>query len=135
MSVGEMATILAHQINQPLASIVNCLTAARTLLERRGGPERLREAIDLAYDQAGQAAAAVARIREFVRTREPRRLAVLTRREKQVLELVVAGKFNKTIADVLGISIKTVELHRSSLMGKLGVRTVPDLVKIFLGYQ
>jgi FixJ family two-component response regulator len=63
------------------------------------------------------------------------RLAVLTRREKQVLELVVAGKFNKTIADVLGISTKTVELHRSSLMGKLGVRTVPDLVKVFLGYQ
>jgi FixJ family two-component response regulator len=35
----------------------------------------------------------------------------------------------------LGISTKTVELHRSSLMGKLGVRTVPDLVKVFLGYQ
>jgi signal transduction histidine kinase len=74
MSVGEMATTLAHEINQPLASIVNCLTAARTLLERRGvHGERLREAIDLAYEQAGQAAAVVARIREFVRTREPRR--------------------------------------------------------------
>lgn len=74
MSVGEMATTLAHEINQPLASIVNCLTAARTLLERRGAHiERLREAIDLAYEQAGQAAAVVARIREFVRTREPRR--------------------------------------------------------------
>jgi two-component system, LuxR family, response regulator FixJ len=63
------------------------------------------------------------------------RLAALTRRERQVLELVVAGKFNKTIADVLGISIKTVELHRASLMAKLGVRTLPDLVKVFLGYQ
>ena len=63
------------------------------------------------------------------------KLAVLTRRERQVLELVVAGKFNKTIADVLGISTKTVELHRSSLMAKLGVRTLPDLVKVFLGYQ
>jgi FixJ family two-component response regulator len=63
------------------------------------------------------------------------KLATLTRRERQVLELVVAGKFNKTIADVLGISTKTVELHRASLMSKLAVRTVPDLVKIFLGYQ
>jgi FixJ family two-component response regulator len=63
------------------------------------------------------------------------KLGTLTRREKQVLELVVAGKFNKTIADVLGISTKTVELHRSSLMTKLGVRTLPDLVKVFLGYQ
>ncbi len=63
------------------------------------------------------------------------KLASLTRRERQVLELVVAGKFNKTIADVLGISTKTVELHRASLMAKLGVRTLPDLVKVFLGYQ
>jgi C4-dicarboxylate-specific signal transduction histidine kinase len=73
MSVGEMATTLAHEINQPLATIVNCLTAAQTLLERRGGNlQRLREALDLAREQAGQAAAVVARIREFVRTREPR---------------------------------------------------------------
>ena len=69
-------------------------------------------------------------------SREPSaRLSSLTRRERQVLELVVAGKFNKTIADVLGISTKTVELHRSSVMAKLGVRNVPDLVKVFLGYQ
>jgi len=73
MSVGEMATTLAHEINQPLASIVNCLTAAQTLLERRGGNlQRLRQALDLAREQAGHAAAVVARIREFVRTREPR---------------------------------------------------------------
>lgn len=74
MSVGEMATTLAHEINQPLATIINCLTAAQRLMEQRGaGPERLRQALDLACDQAGQAAAVVARIREFVRTREPRR--------------------------------------------------------------
>jgi two-component system, LuxR family, response regulator FixJ len=63
------------------------------------------------------------------------KLAQLTPRERQVMELVVAGKLNKTIADVLGISTKTVELHRANLMGKLGVRNVPDLVKVFLGYQ
>ena len=63
------------------------------------------------------------------------RLAALTRRERQVLELVVEGKFNKSIAEVLGISTKTVELHRSSLMTKLGVRNLPDLVKVYLGYR
>jgi FixJ family two-component response regulator len=63
------------------------------------------------------------------------RLAALTRRERQVLELVVAGKFNKSIADILGISTKTVELHRASLMSKLGVRNLPDLVKVYLGYR
>jgi len=80
MSVGEMATTLAHEINQPLATIINCLTAAETLLERAGAhprqradAERLRQTLELAREQAEQAAAVVARIREFVRTREPRR--------------------------------------------------------------
>ena len=47
--------------------------------------------------------------------------------------MIVAGKLNKTIACALGISCKTVELHRANLMGKLGVRTVPDLVKTYFG--
>jgi signal transduction histidine kinase len=74
MSVGEMSTTLAHEINQPIATIVNCLTAARTLLgQNTSSTHVLREALDLAYEQAGQAAAVVGRLREFVRTREPRR--------------------------------------------------------------
>jgi len=74
MSVGEMTTTLAHEINQPLATIVNCLSAARTMLARSGETAQpLREALDLALEQAEQAGAVVARIREFVRTREPRR--------------------------------------------------------------
>jgi len=60
------------------------------------------------------------------------RLDRLTPRERQVLELVVAGKLNKTIADVLGISIKTVELHRANMMSKLGVRNLPDLVRLVM---
>ncbi|HEY0179240.1 MAG TPA: response regulator [Dokdonella sp.] len=59
----------------------------------------------------------------------------LTPRERQVLELVVAGKLNKTIADVLGISIKTVELHRSNLMSKLGARNVAEVIRIALGHE
>ena len=78
MSVGEMATTLAHEINQPLATVVNCLTAARTLFaQRASGTQRLRMALELAYEQAGQAAAVVARLREFVKTREPQREPVL----------------------------------------------------------
>jgi C4-dicarboxylate-specific signal transduction histidine kinase len=77
MSVGEMTTTLAHEINQPLATIVNCLAAARTLLgQAAGSPQPLRQALDLALEQAEQAGAVVARIREFVRTREPRREAL-----------------------------------------------------------
>ncbi|WP_283254838.1 response regulator transcription factor [Luteimonas galliterrae] len=62
------------------------------------------------------------------------RLAQLSPRERQVLDLVVASKPNKIIADILGISIKTVELHRSNMMNKLGVRSLPELMKVALGH-
>ncbi len=52
-----------------------------------------------------------------------------------MLDLVCAGKLNKTIADVLGISIKTVELHRANMQSKLGARNVQELVRLTLGYE
>lgn len=58
------------------------------------------------------------------------RLAQLTPRERQVFDLVVEGKLNKTVADVLSISIKTVEMHRANMMTKLGARNLPDLVRL-----
>ena len=61
-------------------------------------------------------------------------LARLSPRERQVLDLVVASKPNKIIADILGISIKTVELHRANMMSKLGVRSLPELMKVALGH-
>lgn len=62
------------------------------------------------------------------------RLAKLSPRERQVLDLVIASKPNKIIADILGISIKTVELHRANMMHKLAVRSVPELMKVALGH-
>ncbi|MDH5830562.1 response regulator [Luteimonas sp. M1R5S18] len=61
-------------------------------------------------------------------------LEKLSPRERQVLDLVVASKPNKIIADILGISIKTVELHRANMMSKLGVRSLPELMKVALGH-
>lgn len=61
-------------------------------------------------------------------------MAKLSPRERQVLDLVVASKPNKIIADILGISIKTVELHRANMMNKLGVRSLPELMKVALGH-
>ena len=57
------------------------------------------------------------------------RLEQLTQREREVLDLVVAGKLNKQIADTLEISMKTVEAHRARVMEKMGVRTIAELVK------
>jgi PAS domain S-box-containing protein len=57
-------------------------------------------------------------------------LRALTDREKDVMNLVVAGDPNKIMARKLGLSIKTIEKHRSSLMKKLHVRSVPELVRM-----
>lgn len=62
-------------------------------------------------------------------------LASLSPRETEVMNLVCAGKLNKTIADVLGISIKTVELHRANMMHKLGAKNVSELIHTVLGYR
>jgi two-component system, LuxR family, response regulator DctR len=56
-----------------------------------------------------------------------RRLAQLTPREKEVMLLILSGKLNKLIADELGISMRTVELHRSNIFTKLGVRSAVEL--------
>jgi len=58
----------------------------------------------------------------------------LTPREYQVMELVCSGKLNKIIADILDISIKTVELHRANVMQKMEARTVSELIHRSLGY-
>jgi FixJ family two-component response regulator len=58
-----------------------------------------------------------------------RRLGQLTQREREVLDLIIAGKLNKQIADVLGISIKTVEVHRARVMEKMGAHSLAELVQ------
>ncbi|HEX4764170.1 MAG TPA: response regulator [Usitatibacter sp.] len=57
------------------------------------------------------------------------RLGQLTQREREVLDLVVAGKLNREIAETLDISVKTVEAHRARLMEKLEVGSVAELVQ------
>ena len=59
-------------------------------------------------------------------------LGRLTPREQQVLERIVAGRLNKQIADDLGISIKTVEAHRASIMVKTNSRTIVDLMRVVM---
>ena len=56
----------------------------------------------------------------------------LTKREKEVMDLVTIGMLNRDIAKQLEISIKTVEVHRSNVMEKMAVSSVADLVRISL---
>ncbi len=54
----------------------------------------------------------------------------LTRREREVLELIGEGLTNRAIASSLGVSVKTVERHRTSLMAKLDAHSVVELIRI-----
>lgn len=58
------------------------------------------------------------------------RISTLTMREKQIMELVLAGKFNKVIADELNISMRTVEVHRANLFDKMQVKTAVELANL-----
>lgn len=62
-------------------------------------------------------------------TRIPRR-AVLSARESEVLSLMVEGVQNRGIADRLGISPRTVEVHKARVMSKLGANSLVDLVRL-----
>lgn len=75
-------------------------------------------------------------IDDYVRRAEARGgdedLELLTSREREVLQLLAEGLSNREIAEQLNISIKTVETHRSNMMGKLGVSSKTELVKYAL---
>jgi len=60
------------------------------------------------------------------------RLESLTPRERQVMDLIVEGSANKVIAIDLGLSERTVEIHRAKVMEKMGARSVAHLVKLHL---
>jgi two-component system response regulator DctR len=55
------------------------------------------------------------------------RLATLSTREREVLDLILAGMMNKVVADKLGISMRTVEVHRAHIFDKMHVKTAVEL--------
>ena len=59
-----------------------------------------------------------------------RRLARLTAREHDVMERILLGRLNKVVADDLGISMRTVEVHRSNVFAKMGVRSAVELSRL-----
>ena len=58
------------------------------------------------------------------------RLDGLSQREREVLELILAGNMNKIIADKLGISMRTVEVHRAHIFDKMNVKTAVELARL-----
>lgn len=62
-------------------------------------------------------------------------IGLLTPREREVMQLVVDGRHNREIAEALGISARTVEVHKSRLMSKLQADSIAELVRISLGIK
>jgi FixJ family two-component response regulator len=67
------------------------------------------------------------------RARTERLLAALTPRERQVLDRIAQGEINKAVAKNLGISEKTVEVHRARVMSKLNAKSLADLMRVVRG--
>jgi two-component system response regulator DctR len=61
------------------------------------------------------------------------RLSQLTPREREVMERILAGKFNKVIADELNIAMRTVEVHRARIFEKMGVKSAVELAQVLSG--
>jgi FixJ family two-component response regulator len=87
--------------------------------------EHLFDAISRAQEKDAQSRKAHSEL-ESIRGK----VASLTPREREVFARVVAGRMNKQIAGDLGIAEKTIKIHRSRVMEKLGTRTLADLVRM-----
>jgi FixJ family two-component response regulator len=94
-------------------------------LDKCAPREALIAAINRALERGASESAARARREEL-----GQRIAVLTVREREVLQLVVRGRMNKHISAELGIHERTVKLHRTAITGKLGVRSVAELTAL-----
>lgn len=94
-------------------------------LEKPFERSALLQAISEALDQAGRNDRS-----QLVAAEAVVRLAVLTTRERDVLDGMVLGRPNKLIAFDLGIATRTVEVHRANLMEKLSAHSLSDVLKI-----
>ncbi len=103
---------------------------ALDFIEKPFNDQRLLDSVHRALekDAAGRGKASqIASIRQ--------RLDSLTRREREVMELITQGKRNKIIADELSVTQSTVEAHRAKVMDKMQAKTLSDLMRMVLSLE
>lgn len=121
----------APQIGILMLSMHSEPNYVRTCLDAGARGYLLKNAIDLELPEAIRKIAAGERVLDshLPAVTEPDESAPqLTRRELQVLQLIVNGKSNRDIAEILGLSANTVAVHRNNLMQALGIHNTADLV-------
>lgn len=128
IEVGIWLPVLAMDVNPRPAQIVSAIKlGALDFLVMPLKPERLAASISRLADEVQEASASR---RRLVEARQ--RLSRLSTREKEVLEQLSDGLSNKEMARVLDISPRTVEIHRSNMMLKIGARHPAEAVRLKL---
>lgn len=135
----DVQRVLKRQdFERPVVFLTGHATINSTVLAMRAGAvdvlvkpikaSQLLQAIKLAEEQDK-----ISRCAERERQATLALLEKLSPREKEVLTHVIAGRQNKQIAGVLGISLKTAKVHRGNMMAKMGVGSVAELVRMTAG--
>ena len=125
-SVTLPTIILTGHADVPMA--VSAMSAgAAGFVEKPFNPQELLDRIQACLAADARQAAYQAQIRDA-----EERLERLSEREREVLQEVVQGRPSKLIASALGISEKTVDVHRSNVMRKTGTRSIAELVQIWM---
>jgi two-component system response regulator FixJ len=131
-----------HELRVPLPVIVmtgegDIAIAVRAMregavdfLEKPFDDTALLEAVTRALEQGEKQREA-----DALSTRAAAQLAMLTPREREVLDLLVAGLPNKAIANRLVASPRTIEVHRARVFEKLQAKALPDLVRLVLAAE
>ncbi len=128
--LNEMGSTLPVVIMTGHADVAMAVKAMKVgavdFIEKPFTDETLLEAIRSAITRSakGQPSA------EIEQTRSP--LATLTAREREVLDALLAGQPNKTIAYDLGVSSRTIEVHRANVMTKMAAASFAELVRMTL---
>jgi FixJ family two-component response regulator len=121
----EMPVIVLHSASSISNAVLAIQSGAEDYLPHPSDPATLLNSIQRAMSKAR------ARVQNNRANRELlNRARRLTRRECEIIQLVLAGMLNKQIADELGLALVTVKYHRGSAMRKLGARTAGELASI-----
>jgi DNA-binding NarL/FixJ family response regulator len=130
----ELATkvLILSMYDQPEYVLESVKSGARGYLLKDSPPAELRRAVRAVYRGETFFPPAIAARLAAAQKAPPSPLSVLTPRERDVLLGIARGDTNKEMAAKLGISHRTVETHRESLMDKLAIRTVAGLTKLVL---
>lgn len=123
----EMPVIMVTAHGDVPQAVAAMKYGASDFIEKPYDSEALLQAVDRALSRGAEA---LARSRET--SEAAGRVALLSAREREVLERLVEGRQNKEIARDLGLSPRTVEIHRANVMEKLAVRGLSEAVRIAL---